>query len=105
MSDPSERAVHIMIVPELFGLFVVWCMLVASLVGYTSLFTSYSRLLRLGSVAFLTLELAIPVGVYLDLRRRTDDPDSMWIHAAALPVVNILGAIAYIEDRQRSVER
>ena len=102
MSDNPERAVHFMVLPEVVGLFVLWGLLVAGFLGYTTAFTSYPPSLRLAAVAFLTLEWAIPLGVFLDLRRRSDDPDPMWIHAAALPVVNVFGVVAYLEDRKRS---
>jgi steroid 5-alpha reductase family enzyme len=84
------------------GLFALWALLVGGFLGYTTALTSYSRSLRLAATAFLTLEWAIPLGVSLDVRRRSDDPDPMWIHAAALPVVNVFGVIAYLEDRKRS---
>ena len=102
MADDVEQAVHWLVLPEVVALFVLWLVLLSGLLEVTSAFTSYPISLRLAAVVFVTLEWAIPLGVYLDLRRRDDDPDRMWMHAAAMPVVNILGVIAYLEDRQRS---
>jgi len=51
---------------------------------------------------FLGSELLVPVAVYLDIRRRPDDVDPLWIHAAAMPILNVFGVLAYLEDRRRN---
>jgi steroid 5-alpha reductase family enzyme len=101
MAD-DDISLHWLVLPEVVALFVLWVVILSGLLGVSTAFTSYPLSLRLAGLAFLTLEWAIPLGVYLDLRRRDDDPDRMWVHAAALPVVNLLGVIAYLEDRRRS---
>lgn len=85
----------------LLGVYVV---LIASLVGYSSTGTDISRSVRLGAVTFLTLELLIPAWVYLDLRRRSADSDTLWVHVAAMPVINLFGFIAYLQHRKLETE-
>ena len=67
------------------------------------MFATYSPTVRLGALLFVCLELLIPLGAFLDIRRRSDDPDTMWVHAAAMPLINLLGVLASLEDRQRSL--
>jgi hypothetical protein len=50
------------------------------------------------------VELAVPIAVYVDVYRRPDDPDWVWVHAAMMPALNLLGAVAYLEDRRRSTD-
>jgi hypothetical protein len=50
---------------------------------------------------FLASELLVPLGVSVDVRRRGGDVDPVWVHAAALPLVNVVGLLAYLEDRRR----
>lgn len=76
----------------------------ASLLGRSALLTGYSVRLRAAALVVLTVELLIPLGIYLDLRRRQDDPDTEWLHAAVMPVVNVFGLVAYLEGRRRQLE-
>lgn len=90
----------------LSGLFAVAVgfVVLASLLGRTTYLAGYSLRLRLVALGFLPVELLIPLGVYLDLRRRSDDPDFAWVHAVSMPVVNVLGLVAYLEERKRNLE-
>lgn len=76
----------------------------ASLLGRTALLTGYSVRLRAAALVVLTVELLIPLGIYLDLRRSPDDPDTGWLHAAVMPGINVFGLVAYLEDRRRQLE-
>jgi hypothetical protein len=86
---------------EFVVLIVLVGLLTASLIGWTSLFSSLSRPVRIGAVVFLTIELLIPLWVYVDLRRRPDTSSALWIHVTAMPVINLFGFIAYLHERKR----
>ena len=75
-----------------------------SLAGSGSFLATYSVAVRATLFTLVVLEVAIPLFVAVDGRRRPDDPDSVWVHAAAMPVVNLFGIVAYLEDRKRSLE-
>lgn len=100
----SEKAGHELLwvwtVGELLALVVLCWLLVASLRGDTTLFSSLSRTIRLGAVGFLAVELLIPLWVFFDLRRRPDDPGSFWMHVAAMPGINLFGVLAYLQARK-----
>ena len=76
----------------------------ASLLGRASLLAEFSVRFRLAVLVFLAVEMLIPLVVYADLLRRPDDPDLEWVHATIMPVVNVLGAVAYFEERRRKLE-
>ena len=99
-----EESYLLLAVSELFVVAVGLVVVLASLLGRTTYLAGYSQRLRLVALAFLTVELLIPLGVYVDLRRRPDDPDPAWVHAVAMPVVNVLGLFAYLEERRRRLE-
>lgn len=101
MDDDAEWLLWLWLAGEIGLLLALFALLSASLLGETSLTASFSRPLRAGALAFVTVELMIPLVVYLDLRRRTDEPGTMWLHAAAMPLVNVLGFLAYLEERRR----
>lgn len=62
------------------------------------------RWIRLGGVAFLIIELLIPLWVYVDIRRRESSPGMFWVHVAAMPGINLLGLYAYLDERKRERE-
>ena len=93
-----------LLVSELFVLAGAFAVVAASLLGRTAYLTGYSAALRWAALVFLAVELLVPLVVYLDVRRRPDDPDRAWLHAAVTPVVNVLGLVAYLEDRKRTRE-
>lgn len=103
MSDDSDENAHGFLwwwtVPELAVVVVLLGLVVASLLGRTATFSTVSRPLRLAAAAFLTVEVLIPVWVFLDLRRRPD-VDSFWIHVAAMPGINLFGLVAYLQQRK-----
>ncbi|MFC6862174.1 hypothetical protein ACFQGE_01720 [Halomicroarcula sp. GCM10025817] len=104
MTDGEDRRVVLaLVVPELVGLSLLLVLLGLSLTGRTTFAATYPFSLRLAAFAFVLVELLIPVGVYLDVRRRPDDPDLTWVHAAAVPVVNVFGVVAYLEERRRAL--
>ena len=78
--------------------------LARGLLGSAGTFTGLPAFLRVGLLLFLSTEIAVPLAVYADVARRTDDPDWVWVHAATMPVVNLLGAVAYLVDRRDSSE-
>lgn len=104
MADDETALVVVLLASELSAVGVALAVVAASLLGRTALLTGYSVELRLVALAFLLVEFCIPLGVAVDLRRRSDDPDVAWLHAAVLPVVNVFGVVAYLEDRKRSRE-
>ena len=85
--------------PELVVVAGAFLLLAASVFGGGSFLSSVSRPIRLALLAFLAVELLIPLWVWVDLRRRPDEGNSHWIHAAAMPVVNLFGLVAYLADR------
>ena len=97
----TERILHFLLLPELLAVAVAFGLLVYSLVADTTLFSSYSRTLRLAIAAVLSTDLIAPVVVYLDMRLSGREVDAVWIHAATLPLVNVIGVAAYVADRNR----
>lgn len=104
MTDGESRALLLaLVVPELLLFSVLALFLGLSLVGRSSFAAGYSVQIRLAALLFALLELCIPAAVYFDIRRRSDDPDMTWVHAAAVPVVNLLGVVAYLDERRRAL--
>ena len=102
MADEStERVLWIWTAPELAAIAVLGWLLIESLTGRATFLSSVSRQLRLGALAFVVVELLVPLWVYLDLRRR-DDSGTMWVHVAAMPLLNLFGLVAYLDYRRRS---
>ncbi|QLD90005.1 hypothetical protein HWV07_13585 [Natronomonas salina] len=85
--------------------FLGWVLsvVVRSLLGGTAALDAYSVGHRVTAAAFLAVEMLIPLVVYVDLLRRPDDPDLEWVHATVMPVVNVLCAVAYFEERRRKL--
>jgi len=105
MADPgTDRVLHLLLLPELVAIGVVVALLAYSLVADTALLSSYSRTLRVAAAVLLSTDLIAPLAVWIDMRRRGDDVDAVWIHAAALPLVNVIGVAAYLQDRDRPRE-
>jgi hypothetical protein len=102
MADEStERVLWIWTAQELVGFVVVGWLLAASLIGRTALWSSVSRQLRLVALAFVAVQLFIPLWVFVDVRRR-DDAGTMWVHVAAMPLLNFFGFVAYLDYRRRN---
>lgn len=98
MDGDDHGVLWVWTVSELFALVVLFGLLVGSLTGRSAVFASYDRTLRLAGLVVVTVELLIPVVVFLDLRRRPDE-DTFWMHVAAMPGVNVFGLLAYIVSR------
>jgi len=81
----------------------VTALIVGSFLGWTTLFRSMAPSIRLVLLAGLTVELLIPLWVFIDLRRRGIH-GSFWVHVAAMPGVNLVGLAAYLERRMLDAE-
>ncbi|MFC7136163.1 hypothetical protein ACFQRB_05545 [Halobaculum litoreum] len=101
VSAGVERALWAYTIPELVALAVLLALVAGSVFGAGTFLASTPFTVRVALLAFLVVELLIPIAVYLDMRRLDDPPDRVWIHAAAMPVVNLFGAIAYLDRRNR----
>lgn len=98
--DESHRYLFwVYTLPELVVVAGTFLLLAVSELGGGSFLSSVSRPIRLALLAFLAVELLIPLWVWVDLRRRPERSNSLWVHAAAMPVVNIFGLFAYLADR------
>ncbi|GGN85629.1 MULTISPECIES: hypothetical protein [Haloarcula] len=101
----DARLLRAFVLPELAMLSILLLYLGARLTSETGRAASLSRPLTLAAFLFVLLELLIPLAVCLDVCRRPDDPDMIRVHAAAMPLVNVLGVLAYLDDRKRSREK
>ena len=102
-TEGDHRILWVWTAPELAALVALFGLLVISLVGTPPVFAtelaSVSRSLRVAGVAFLAIELLIPLWVYIDLRQRKLGMDSIWMHVAAMPGLNLFGLFAYLQKR------
>ncbi len=57
---------------------------------------------RAAGLVVVAVELVVPMAVFVDVYRRPDDPDWVWVHAAMMPALNLLGAVASLEDKRRA---
>ena len=99
--DDEGRTLLVFVASEAVLLGYLAVQLAAGFTGSSGLFPAIGPLVRGTLLLLVVLELAVPLAVYVDIRRRPDDPDPVWVHAAMMPVINILGLVAYLEDRQR----
>lgn len=99
--ESTERVLWAFTAPELTLQFILFLLLAASVFGDSWLFSSMSHQIRTAALVFVTIELLIPLWVYLDLRRNPERSDNTWVHIAAMPLLNIFGLIAYLADRQK----
>jgi hypothetical protein len=97
MDDPRSLAVLVAFESLFFGW--VGVQLLRGTLG-----SGLSPAVRATALVVVFVELAVPIAVYADVYRRTDDPDWLWVHAAMMPALNLLGAVAYLEDRRRSAD-
>jgi hypothetical protein len=101
VNSDAERALVGITLGEVGLLVLLGGLLVLSLFGGGSFLADTSRAVRAAALAFVIVEVAVPLYVLLDVRRRTDDPDRAWIHVAAMPVINLFALAAYFADRAR----
>jgi hypothetical protein len=99
MNRDAERALVGMTIAEVGALVAVGCLLALSLFGGGSFLADTSRLVRALALGFVLIEVLVPLWIYVDIRRRTDDPDRAWIHVGAMPVINLFGLAAYLTTR------
>lgn len=97
MSD-TDGVLWAFTLPELLGYLLALAVIVGSLLGATTLFSGYSAALRTAAAVAIAVQLAAPLAVYFDCRRRGDSA-GIWVHVAAVPVIGIFGLIAYCESR------
>jgi hypothetical protein len=100
MNESNANVLRIWFVWEVGLLLVLFGVVAATFVGIETPASPYDRALRLGALAFLTVELLIPLWVYLDLRGR-EYVGEIWLHVSAMPVVNLFGLLGYVEARNR----
>ena len=101
----DHRLLWLWTAPELLALLAVFGLLVTSLLGTPPLFagelSAISRPLRIAGAAFVAIELLIPAGIWIDLEGHQGNGGSIWVHVAAMPLLNLFGLVAYLQDRQR----
>lgn len=102
VDEAMERVLWIWTLSELAAVTIVFVLLTASTFGDGSFLATVSRQLRLVAVGVLAIELLIPLFVYFDIRRSPNNPDAIWMHVAAMPLLNIFGLMAYLADRSRT---
>jgi hypothetical protein len=74
--------------------------LVVSLFADGSLLADAAVPVRTALLIVAAVQAFVPVYVYVDLRRRPD-LDRLWLHAAVMPAVNVVGFLAYLAERSR----
>lgn len=89
---------------EIVAVLVFLGLLAGSLDGSSSLFADIPRWIRIGGVAFLVIELVIPIWVYADIRLRDSSPGIFWVYVAAMPGINLHGLYPYLDERKRERE-
>ena len=96
----DERALLFLVVPEVVAFGGVGVLLANSVFGDGAFLASYPVSLRLAAFAAAAVQCLVVVWVYLDVRRRPE-MGPMWVHAAAMPVLNVFGLAAYLAERKR----
>ncbi|MFC7177033.1 hypothetical protein [Halosegnis marinus] len=96
---PAERYLWWATVGEIVLLGWLALLLAASVAGSGGFLAGYSRTVRALVLGFVLVELAVPAWILVDVRRRNLDP--VWVHVAAMPLVNLFGLAAYVEERKR----
>lgn len=96
-----ERVLWIWTGGEVLVLLSLGWLLWGSLFGDSTFLAGVSRSLRLAGLAFVSFQLLVPLVVFLDLRHRSEDPQYMWVHVSAMPVLNVFGLVGYLEERRR----
>ena len=102
VEEATERILWIWTLSELVTIAVFFLLLAASIFGGSSFLSTVSRQVRIIALGLLVIELLIPLFVYLDLRRSPNRSDTIWMHVAAMPLLNILGLMAYLTDRNQN---
>lgn len=101
MNERDLGVLRVFAAVEILGLLVATGLVTGSLLGATDLLTEFSRGLRLAALAFLIVEILVPVAALWDMRRH-GRIDEVWLHVTLTPVVNLLGLFAYLEHRRRT---
>ena len=104
VDEATHRVLWVWTASELLIVLGALGLLVASLVGMTTVVSFLSRPVRVAAVLFLLVELSIPLWVYVDIRQREPAPDAFWVHVAAMPGINFFGLVAYLQERRRNRE-
>jgi len=104
MSQGHQRVMLAFVLLESSLLGVLAVGLARGFVGPGGTFSEFSDVVRAVALFVVLVELVVPLAVYVDVARRDDDPDWVWVHVATMPAVNLLGLVAYLDDRKRSRE-
>lgn len=103
--ERAERVLWIWTGGEVLVLLVFGWLLWGSVFDGSAFLSAVPRQLRLAGLAVVVFQLLVPVVVFLDVRRRDDRPGYLWVHVAAMPVLNVFGLVGYLEERSRSRDR
>ena len=100
MSQDHQRVMLAFVLLESSLLGVLAVGLARGFVGPGGTFSGLSAAARAAALLVVLVELVIPLAVYVDVARRTDDPDWVWVHVATMPAVNLIGLVAYLDDKR-----
>lgn len=100
MDEAAERFLVVVTAGEVVLLGTISLMLAASVFGDGTFLADSSRTLRLAGLVFAVVEMLVPVWILADVWRR-EDADPVWIHVAAMPLINLVGLAAYLSERNR----
>jgi len=101
MNESDAQVLRIFLVWELGALLVLFGIVAGTFVGIETPASPFDRSLRIAALAFFAVELLIPLAVYLDMRGR-ESVDEIWLHVSAMPVVNVVGLLGYLDARNRA---
>lgn len=105
VDDSIESFLWWLTLSEILFLIILFFMLIGDILGYNQLFNFLSYKTKIIAVLFLVIELLIPFIVYIDVKRTGDQINSIWIHASAMPIVNIFGIIAYLIQKNQKLNQ
>ncbi|MDR5655823.1 hypothetical protein RH831_01320 [Halodesulfurarchaeum sp. HSR-GB] len=102
VDEEIERVLWWWTIPELLVYLVLFFLLSASLLGYSELFDTHSRHIRLLGLVLTLFQFVAPLWVFYDLRTHSESLSRLWFHIAAMPVINLIGVVGYLEKRTRN---
>ena len=101
MNESDAQVLRIFLVWEIGALLVLFGIVAGTFLGIETPASPYDRSLRLAAAAFFAVELLIPLAVFLDARGR-EGVDEIWVHVSAMPIVNVVGLLGYLDARKRA---
>jgi len=102
MDAAAERYLVVLTLGEVLLLCYLAALLAHGLFGDGTFLVDVPRSRRLVALAVLVVEAAVPSWILFDVRGH--DVDTVWVHVAAMPLVNLLGLLAYLDERKRRGE-